>query len=397
MTKQRISWWCVGLAAVAVAGCSGGGGSTGATRATVLLTDSPREDYAHVWATIYKVTLTPQDGSAAVTVFDNPSGALIDLRTLRDASGARYAFLSSADVPAGTYTGAVVTIAPKMQLIARGATAGADLAVDSAVPTDPAGNPVLSLTFKRAKTLGSGNTNVVIDFDLARFLVRSSGVLPVLGEGDGVGLRDHKRHEPGDHVGTISALAGTAPTLTFTLTTGNGQTVPVATTAATALFGATLADGATVRVEGTLDTTTGILVATSVGVCGVGGPPAGAGAPRAVGTASALDATAGTFTLTIARAGGFTVAGKTVLVATTASTVYRGDPGAKLSASDFFAALATTPKVAVVGAYDATTSTLTATELRIVDAGKHGGWERERHEFRGPGGLAAWGNGALKR
>ncbi|WP_395091221.1 DUF4382 domain-containing protein [Armatimonas sp.] len=393
----------IAMGALMLAGCGGGGTSalTG-SRATILVTDSPREDYGHIWATIYHVELTPQGGGAPVVVFDNAAGVTLDLRTLRDASGARYSFLSSATVPAGTYTGVSITVASTMQLIKTGQTTGTSLTVDASVARDVNGNAVIPVTFRSPKTISATATNICIDFDLARFIVRGSNILPSVVEGDGAGLSDPARHEKDDYHGTVSAISGTAPTLSFTLTMGSGQTVAVTTTASTALYGATLTEGAKVEIEGTLDTTAQTLVATKLEVRGTGSIADDWKTPRAGGVASALNAAAGTFTLTIQRAGGFTVAGTTVSVVTNASTVFRGDKGAMLAAADFYAALATTPNVGVEGTYDATTNTLTATKARAFDPRKDGiGKVGQKHDFRdaaehGSGGDAVndhgWGN-----
>ena len=387
MKRIKITALSIALGALALAGCGGGGsvGSSGVTgsRATILVTDSPREDYGHVWATIYHVELTPQGGGAPVVVFDNSAGVTLDLKTLRDASGSRYSFLSSASVPAGTYTGASVTVGSTMQLIKTGQTTGTSLTVDSSVTRDANGNAVIPITFRSAKTISATAVNICIDFDLARFIIRGSNILPSVIEGDGAGLSDPARHEKDDYHGTVSGLSGTAPTLTFTLTLGSGQAVTVTTTAATALYGATLTDGARIEVEGTLDTTAQTLVATKLEVRGTGSLSDDLTTPRAGGTASALNGTSGTFTLTIKRAGGFTVSGTTVNVVTNASTVFRGDKGATLTSADFYTALATTPNVGVEGTYDATTNTLTATKARTFDPSKDGiGKVGEKHDFR---------------
>lgn len=409
MKLMKITALSLVLSAVALAGC--GGGSAGSSvltgsRATILVTDSPREDYGHVWATIYHVELTPQGGGAPVVVFDNTAGVLIDLRTLRDASGARYSFLSSASVPAGTYTGVSVTVGSTMQLIKTGQTTGTTLTLDSSITRDANGNAVIPVTFRSPKTISGTTSNICVDFDLARFVIRGSNILPSVIEGDGAGLSDPSRHEKDDYHGTVSGISGTAPTLTFTLTLGSGQAVTVTTTAATALYGAALAEGSRVEVEGTLDTTAQTLVATKLEVRGTGSLSDDRKTPRAAGTASALNASAGTFTLTIKRAGGFTVSGTTVNVVTNASTVFRGDKGATLTSADFYTALATTPSVQVEGTYDATTNTLTVTKARAFDPIKDGpGRVGEKHEFRdaaerGSGGDAirdhGWGNESLR-
>ncbi len=390
LNKQTLS--LIGLAgalpaALWLAGC-GGSSSTGATRsakASILLTDGPREDYGHVWATIYKVTLTPQDGSAPVTVFEDATGRQIDLKTLRDATGERYAFLSSASVPAGTYTGASVTVGSTMQLIKTGQTTGDALPVDASVPKDSNGNPVLALTFKAPKTVDATATNVVVDFNLARFIVRASGVLPAVGEGVGDGLRDASRHEHDEYHGSVSALDGTSPTQTFTLNRGNGMTVSVVTTASTAVYGGALANDSVVEVEGALDPTTQNLVATQIEVRGAsesGHEGEGHRKPRVLGPITTLNTAAGTFVVAPRRVRGFPAGTTTVNVTTSASTVFRGDGGAILDRAVFFARLDKVRVVLATGTYDAATNTLSATEAKIVDRSHDGGFEGESHQGR---------------
>lgn len=404
MKLVKMTAWSLALGALTLAGCGGSGAgssSTSRAKATVMLTDSFREDFGHVWATIYKVELVAQDGSAVV-VFDDPSGRQIDLKTLRDASGARYSFLSSATVPDGTYTGASVTVGATMQLYKAGVAVGDPIAVDSSIPTNSSGQPVLSVTFRAAKTISASSSatssTVCIDFDLARFVLRNSKVLPALAEGDGAGLTNPDRHEKDDYHGVVSGLTGTAPDLTFTLNRGRGMSVTVTTTASTALYGATLAEGSVVEVTGTLDTTAGTLVATRLEVRGAGAPSSETESdnPRAAGTASNLNATAGTFTLTTRRVHDFTPGSTTVTIATSATTVFRGDAGASLTQADFFAALSSASSVVVTGTYDSATNTLTATMVGIVDPTKDRGWERGHQNFRDNRGKGGWGNDALR-
>src|SRR5574340_835994 len=157
---------------ILLAGCGGGGGATDATNSTgtpaaksqavLYLTDSFREDFAHVWSTIYHVDLIPQSG-APVALFDNPNGVQIDLKTLRDSTGERFSFLGAAAIPQGTYSGIEVTIGASMQLFRSGAAVGNPLPVDSSIPTDATGHPILDLTFSVPKTFASGTHTVIVD------------------------------------------------------------------------------------------------------------------------------------------------------------------------------------------------------------------------------------------
>ena len=378
-----------------LAGCSGGGsplvGATSGSRAVVLVTDSFREEYAHVWATIYRVEIIPQSGSPVV-LFDDPNGHQIDLKTLRDAGGQRFSFLGSASIPEGTYTGINITIGPTMQLFRNGIAVGDPLAVDSALPTDASGRPILSLTFANPKRVGTGTTHLILDFDLARFIVRNSKVLPALKEGTLEGLHNFARHNQGQYRGTVSSLIGTAPDLTFTLTRRDGTTVTVTTSAATALYGsATLANGAAVEIRGTLDTTTQALVATHLEVLGASISLN----PRAFGIASYLDAAVGTFTLTVQSACMFLPGRTTIQVVTDTATIYRADDGSALSKAAFFTALAANSTVSVEGTYDSASSTLTASALKIVDPSQDGNWHRGSNRFRRGADRSNWGHGVF--
>jgi hypothetical protein len=385
---------------VILAGCSGGGsgsnsiGSTtgGSTRAAVMLTDSFREDFGHVWATIYHVELVPQGGGAPVVLYDNSAGVQIDLKTLRDANGNRYSFLGNAAIPAGTYTALHISIGSTMQLFQNGAAVGNPIPVSSTIPLDSSGHPQLTLTFKSPKTLGSGTNYLIIDFDLANFVLTNSGVLPAIAEGTGSGLNNPTQAQPGEYQGTVSNLTGTSPTLTFTLTSSTGTTTTVVTSASTAIYGSNngmLQNGGSASVNGTLDPTTGNLVATEIEV----GPSAATSVPSISGTASNINATAGTFAITPVGVRGFLPGTIAINVVTNSSTIFYTDPGTTATAAAFFTALATTPAVSIQGTYDSTTSTFTAITVKITNPANEGGWENGPHPFRGS--PKSWGNGHL--
>jgi hypothetical protein len=405
MEIQRRRWaGMAGLLSLSVLiGCGGGSQSGTAlitgSRATLLITDSFREDYAHVWATIYHVEVTPQTGTPTV-LFDDPTGRLIDLKTLRDISGERFSFLGTAAIPDGTYTGISVTVGKTMELMRNGANVGDPLTVDTTLPVDTNGNPILALTFTTPKVVSSSSINLIVDFDLARFVVRNSNVIPSIKEGDSTNLNRKECHNADGYSGTVSNLSGTAPDLTFTLTRRSNMTMTVTTTASTAVSGTgTLANGSFVEVTGTLDPTAQTLIATALEV------PAnsphtteaeGTRTPRAGGTASRIDTTAGTFVLTIDKARGFMPSQTTVNIVTNSETAFRADNGTTQTAAEFFTALAATPYVTVDGAYDIATNTLTATRARVVDTTQDGGWLREAHGFRRGKQRSNWGNGVVR-
>src|SRR5205807_2406879 len=60
-------------------GSASTGGSSRAVPVALFATDSPREDFDHVWITINKIDLVDQSGGVQ-TVYDDPTGETIDLR-----------------------------------------------------------------------------------------------------------------------------------------------------------------------------------------------------------------------------------------------------------------------------------------------------------------------------
>jgi hypothetical protein len=106
-----------GAIAAILAGCGGGGGSAsggGGSMSTpqsgnlsVLLSDASSEDWATIGVKVLSIALVPQGGGPNVTIYTAPSTApvinLVELDQLGELIG-------NASIPAGTYTGAVLTI-----------------------------------------------------------------------------------------------------------------------------------------------------------------------------------------------------------------------------------------------------------------------------------------------
>jgi hypothetical protein len=381
----------VGLvpATLYLVGCGGGAvpvGGTGTSRATVLLTDSLREDYDSVWATVLKAELIDAGGTS-VTLFDDAEGQVLDLRRLRDLSGARYSFLASAEIPAGSYTGVKVTVKPTMTLFPRGSVTGQSLPLTDALARDSSGNVPLNLTFPTPKTLGAGaDENLIVDFDLANFKVEGGKVIPALREGPPTGLDNPERHERHEIRGVIARLEGTAPTQTFSLRRRDGRAVPVVTTADTAIFfrgsttPAALAVNQVVEVQGRYNTTTDRFVATRV-VIKNDTTPDDSFRVEVKGISDDVNVSAKTFVLRTVHVSGAEPRRIRVKVVTGDSTIYRSDRGAVVGAERFFNYLTTNPGTLVEakGSFDRDTDTLTARILKIEDESNDGGWEDGRH------------------
>ena len=111
----------VAVAALLVAACSGGGGSgssgtssTGTTTSTpqnanlaVLVSDASTEDWATIGVRILSIALIPQGGGSNVTVYTAPSPAPFTNLAMLDQLDE---LIGNATLPAGTYTGAILTV-----------------------------------------------------------------------------------------------------------------------------------------------------------------------------------------------------------------------------------------------------------------------------------------------
>lgn len=369
------------LPAMLLAGCGGGGGSSssgGNAQVGVFVTDSFRDDYSHVWATIFKADLIDSNNNV-VNVFNDANGLVIDLKTLRDATGQRFAFLAQTPIPAATYTKAQVTLAPSLNLIAKGQTTATTLPLDAALPRDANNNAVATFSLPAPKPI-NGSDDIVVDFDLANFKVQLGRIVPSLKEGGKTGLGDRNRHEEQEYEGDISGLSGAAPNFTFTLKRG-GRSVVVTTNTDTVLFNAnqapspTLANGKHVHVRGTFDTAANTLVANSVRIQSA----QESNHPEIKGAPSNVNAAGSTFDVTVTRAHGLVPSKTTIHVITDTNSVLRGDSGVLLDAAAFYEQLETAASVEVEGTFDTLSNTLTATRARIeVERhGQHGGEQAE--------------------
>jgi uncharacterized protein DUF4382 len=175
---------------LAACGGGGGGGSASSTSSTppaqsmaampLVISDGPSDDWACVGVELLSIALIPQGGGAAVTVWTAPSQTTyINLAEL-DQIGE---ILGNVTVPAGTYTGAVLTIGGNpgdvLLTVAANPEAGFPLAGGTVVPsnqiqiqgaTGASGNLTIpvNVNFASPLTVTSGQSNVALDleFDL---------------------------------------------------------------------------------------------------------------------------------------------------------------------------------------------------------------------------------------
>lgn len=375
---------------VGLAGCGAGGGGAqaggplpgGRAVVPVFITDSPETENEHVWATIFKVEVQNQNGQNE-TVFDDSAGRPIDLKTLHDAAGQRFSFLSNGALSSGMHTGVRVSVGSSLTLFPVGSANGQSVPLDDSISRDSQGHAVVAFPLGTARNLASGSDDLVIDFDLARFSQQNGKISPALREGDRSRLNDLSRHERDGHGGTIASLSGASPNFTFTLQSAGGS-VTVVTDSGTVFFNKdagtnpTPANGQTVEVTGAFDTAANRLVAKRVKI----EDRAQHGAEAEVeGAPSAINAAGGTFAVTSRTVRGFTPAHTSVNVVTNAATVFRSTGGIVITAADLFAALSTAANVEAEGVYDLASNTLTAARVKLE--GEHGGVENHDVEARG--------------
>lgn len=372
--SSRLAWLATALFTLAV-GCGGssssgggggGGGSLGAGKVAVYATDSMDQN-DHVWVVIKKVELNTANSSQ--TVFEDATGKSIDLKTLSDAGGNKFQLLSVGDVTGGPFRSATVTMGKTVTVFGPGATTGVDKLFDDQFDAT-GGVSKITFPFDQTRPFGSGDSEIVIDFDLANWDDTSGKIVPVLKESSGNGLGDDRRHVDDDYEGTIAGLTGTPPNQEFDLVTGGGRKFHVKTDSQTKVFNAgqlpnpTLANGKRVHVRGIFLVADGFLKAVSIKIQDSQGHH---GQAELKGKVTAFDATAGTFVIEIAQACGFVPKQTTVDVTTTVSTVFRTDRGVFVTKDEFFAAMAVGKIVEAEGTYNPATNSLLALRCKFDD------------------------------
>jgi hypothetical protein len=102
------------LLAASLAACGGGGGGGSMTTVVpqtatmpVLISDASSEDWATIGVKVLSISITPQGGGDAVTIFTSSTGQMVNLEQLDQISE----IIGNATVPVGTYTAATLTVA----------------------------------------------------------------------------------------------------------------------------------------------------------------------------------------------------------------------------------------------------------------------------------------------
>ena len=168
-----------------LAACGGGGGAAGTVATPVaasmktplLIRDAADENWASVGVKVVSITLT-QQGGGTVSVYAPATPATVNLAQLDQVSN-----LVAGSIPAGTYTGATITLAANpgdvTLTVAQdpesgfSATAGTQIPASQIVVNGASGGPgaqtvAINVTFESAVTVAaSQSTPVELDFDLS--------------------------------------------------------------------------------------------------------------------------------------------------------------------------------------------------------------------------------------
>lgn len=366
------------MLALVIAGCGGGGSTGGSAKAgsvAVYATDSLSTDFDHVWVKVYQVYL---EGQSNELVFENTAGLEIDLTTLRDNSGPRFAFLDDNGITPATYGQVRVVLDEELMMVPKGGTTAQSyrFATQHAIIGTPGKSQLL---LRSPSVIVPGKNQLVLDFDLSTWNLDSTNrVVASLKRGNRNGLEDKNRHEANDIHGTVSGLSGTSPNQTFVLNRAAGK-VNVKTSAETRIFnkdGSTnpvLANGQRVEVYGVF--VQGFFLARAVKIENGGS----SNDPHKIkGNPKNLNASAGSFDVEVTLARGFVPPGTVMNVATNGSTRFLSDAGAPMTKDDFFAALGTAGMMVEVEGR-ASGSLFTAVKAKLEDEGG-----QNEAEIKGP-------------
>lgn len=342
-------------------GCGGGGTTAAGTRnVTFYLTDSFRDDYSQAWFSLFKAEVRDTSGNFT-TIYNNDSGLLFDALRLSDDQGSRYAVLSRVAIRAGTYDRVRLTLGPDVVVVPKSGTDGQNLLMDDSLPKDGSGRVLVE--FNLAPPLSTSiDTTLVIDFNLAEFIVNGNRVIPSFRRGSGDRISDDTRHETSEFRGVVTELTATS----FVLQTGTSGNIPVGYGDSTIIIrdsnGArtTLANGQNVQVKGIFLPGAGFLTALRIKV---EDNPGGLGEPEASGKITQLNLETNRMVLVdIFNVQGFVPQGSTLNVVWDETTIIRRSGVVVPEAQ-----IANFPFAEVKGTYDAATNTLTAKRITLED------------------------------
>lgn len=338
-------------------------------------------DYAHVFVTLHKVELVSSDDQA-FPVWTNDAGRVVDLATLRDATGERLALLGGVPAPGvtgkKTYKRARITLGNSMTFLKRGETSGKPTPLDDSIGRDDEGRRVLTVLIDRPRDLGNGKEDLILAFDRAAFVFADGRVTPSVREAPGGINTDPARQEPATFVGTVSeaTAGGDGPERVFALTPdagARGENTLVWLRSSAPFFRAdgksspALTDGGRVAVRGRLQPSTKRVLAESVAVLAEGEKPGDVAS--VTGTVSNTNPDGGSFTIAVRDARRVEPAYAEITVTLGDGAVLRSSSGLAVTKAELFSALkkaGTGGYAEAEGEYEPTTGVLTANRVRLV-------------------------------
>ncbi|MBC8138649.1 MAG: hypothetical protein H8F28_22445 [Fibrella sp.] len=338
-------------------------------------------EYAHVFVTLHKVELVSADDQT-FPIWTNDAGRVVDLATLRDATGERLALLGGVPAPGvtgkKTYKRARITLGNSMTFLKRGETSGKPTPLDDAIGRDDEGRRVLTVLIDRPRDLGNGKEDLILAFDRSAFVFAEGRVTPSVREARGGISTDPARQEPAMFVGTVSeaTAGGDGPERVFALTPdagARGENFLVWLRSSAPFFRAdgkpspTLTDGGRVAVRGRLQPSTKRVLAESVAVLAEGEKPGEVAS--VIGTPSNANAEGGSFTVAVKDTRRIEPAYAEVTVTLGEGAVLRSASGLPVTKDEFFAGLkraGADEYAEAEGDYEPTTGVLTASRVRLT-------------------------------
>jgi hypothetical protein len=247
MSSNKSQLLAIGVAGALLAACGGGsgGGSMNPPSApqsatvSMLVSDASSEDWATIGVKILSIALIPQGGGGNVTVYNAPSPApMVNLAELDQIAE----ILGNATVPAGTYTGAVLTVSansgdvvltvaanPEAGFAAAPGTtiASSDIQIQHTMGTAPNLTVPVTVNFVSPLVVTANQNNALdLEFDLGHPAFLMGHVPPGAGTTlwavnfDGP-VRHHPLHDLARLVlrhtyGDVTAIAGDNSSITIT-------------------------------------------------------------------------------------------------------------------------------------------------------------------------------------
>jgi len=369
-------------AAIVMLGCGGGGGAGGgsiggsgsgnpSSASSMFLTSDKNSSYSHIWVTVMNVGLVSSTGQTT-TVYDGSTtgGQVVDLSSLNVNGNQQFLLLSGFSAPNGMYKSATITLGSTLSVV----SAGGSTATSATFSGSTGSTITLNTKFS---TQQSANGGMVLDFSLGSWSLGGATVTASGGQfvslGSNIGLANSANILSGDYLGTVSAIAGTSPSETFTVSRGRFA-ASISTSSSTVLYNSdgsanpTLANGEVVDVAGSFDPMTNAVNATAIiiEVNGQSPPPI-----RVNGLVTADSASSGTLTLQLAKSHGWLPVTVNLNVDVSSNTTFMDSNGVTDTEAQFFADLtAGTSIVQVEGAVSG--SVFTATSAQILPSSTGG-------------------------